>query len=547
MSEATRSKTRRAPKRSLPSEEEISPERRRTKRSKRLRTISPPPSPPLPEEEEEEETEEIPVAPPSRKRSRAEIVSTSTNISTIEPPAKRGPVWVTPSVDAEPFKQAVLTYDDDDWPTVNWWDPEKRYPRTMRELVDSEEKYLMASPQTSQWKQVRKIDKIQPLSSDMLDLWLKESDIRDSDIPATPKYSAIHRVSMRIQHLAMRQIQARKEITDARNRLEKHSRGESQRAELPPVQESSRTTPSSPVLDEEERHNNLVEAVLNFVRDGVPFTEFLLSPVDGPSDTLAEKRESDMVHTRTAIDETRRIFSKGYVPVSPIDFLIQMRMPSSVTREEMKSLLEDRRIRGFSDNFVGIDGDYRLVVDMKKAPHDAAYLYAASNSNRTIRQSTRQWFFTLNYNKTTKDLWEEQGKPPERVAEETLALLSAFDPILVKYATGMGEYPISPGAIRRWQILYHANEIGPRTGFYHMHFVLSCTFIHFSPCTMRMDYRGLRTSLQSLISDGIYFHATAIKKPFALDGSLPGEEEKRLKAYIEKGMESIEQVPENQK
>ena len=473
-----------------------------------------------------EQEEELP-QPRLEKRGRARDVSLS-------PPRKRTTKqWITPPIENDNFQEFSKTYDNDELPTVNWWDHRKRFPLTMGDLVSAERSYGIPSAQMSTWNQkLRRAANAVP-TSEMLDATLTVEDLEAVHCPGTKKKSCAERIQERILRLAKKQIEHRREITLQRLRKEKFEReGPEPVSDLPEIDDDLSADSEPEVEDMKVKYSNLVASILSHVSGGEPFPEELHEEPE--SFKGVDPDESDRINSVTPIDDKRVVFSSRYKSLKPIDFTLQFRLPGWVDDEILNELLQDPALEHLEPHWIGIPGDIRLLLHMINAPHDAAYHFAHQNKGSMIEQHTRQWFLTINFNKTRPELVKKYERSPERMQEDVETLLSSYDPDVVRIISQIGQdFPAPLGSIRQWSILYSGSEVAPTTGYFHMHLLLSLTYIRYGPLQVRLHYPTIRTSLQK-ICDVAYFHAIGVKTPFGDDPLASEREKKRLEDYIKK-------------
>lgn len=499
--------------------------------------------------------EDLPPPPPQKKQKRNPTAPPLPESDWVKPPAK---------IDTAKFIQGYLTFDSDQQRDVNWWSTKNRYPTTVGELVDLEKKYGIEHSQNTQWSKARGNSASAELPRDVLETPLAKSLIELSDCPRTRNTTAVDRLADRILRLAKKQVEHRREITEERLRIEKVAQNNALLTQQRETQEDNSggestdddeelipSTTTQPVPDEtdslSDQYEYLQGIVLSklrgdFLPDNPPADLYNgdsdQDDGEGGSLTCADDTdlESDQINSRTPIDSTRRVFAKRWIDIADLDFRLQIRAPAWTTPELLDEFVQDPVMEGLSPEWIGIPGKYSLTVDMKDAPHDAAYSYAYQHRDKNIEQHTRQWFVTLNWNMTRAEILEKLGRTPEQLEADALALLDSYDPSVVRNVSAVGEFDVPLGAIRQWKVLYHGSEIAPRTRYFHMHLLLSCTYIRFGPMTIRLDYPRLLNNLRA-ICDVAYFHAIAVKRAFHEDYEANTKELKRLKGYIEKSME----------
>ena len=524
------------------------------KRSKRPISYVDPPSPPS-KRGRDSDPVEPPQARPTRKRQRSK--------SPDKPPAKRGKThgtWIEPKTNmTHKFREFDLTLDNHELPHVNWWDPVRRYPRTMRQLVELEANLgTPVHPQMARWNVLLGRAPTAEFTSDQLDRELvveliEEPGKEDRNIPGTAKQTPSERVAARILAVAKKQIERRDEATRSRLKKEKFERGgHDNRAAVAPSDTVVALPPAQPPVDSSQEENplpgieealpdvplatqveRLVTLVNNSVLGGSKFPEELYNPPEQVLGDDISDEVADSILSVTPIDDRRKYFANKYRKLKPIDFRLQVHMPSWVTEEHLELLLQRFEEAGHPLSWVGIPGDYRVIVDMKDAPHDAAYSYAHQNREGHIDQHTRQWFLTINFNKTRAQLINKYGSP-EALSRNVELLLSTYDPEIVRHTLPSGgDFPMPLGAIRQWKILFSESEVAPRTGYWHMHVLVSVTYIRFGQMQVRLNYPRLTSCLQK-ICDVAYFHALAVKTPFSDDLESNPRDMKRLRDYIEK-------------
>ena len=591
--------------------------RRRTTRSQSKRAPSPPPSP---EEEElpttpqypEDDSDEVDAAeleqsyveqqwtfnppfsvlsdepltgrkrsapasnePPAAKQAKTPLASATGRRSqrperSPSPTAKRaGPnevgTWITPEVDVDNFKELDLILDNDTKPHVNWWDPLRRYPRTMGQLAELEMDLTGTfHSQLSQWNVRMARPPTAPLLPDQLDVMLIVEvvenplpSVSNSSIPGTDKTPASKRIASRILSVAKKQLERRREITNNRLKREKFERGGAldDRALVSPTDvvvrlpkpsygapasevaapEAVQTAPDIPV---DRQIDLLRQLIWKQIRGGN--TPFPADQYNAPEVLNTNNLdESDSILSVTPIDGRRKYFATNrYRKLKPIDFQLQIHMPAWVDAEQhLDPMLDMEEFKDLRLMWIGIPGDYRVIAGMADAPHDAAYHYAKENSGQPIDQHTRQWFITVNFNKTRAQITAKDGRSPEQMSLQVQNLLSFYDPEIVRHTLPAGgDFPMPLGSVREWKVLYAGSEIAPRTGYWHMHLLVSITYIRFGPMQVRLHYPKLTQSLQK-ICDVAYFHAIGVKTPFPDDPTATSRDEKRLKDYIEKNRE----------
>lgn len=564
--------------------------RRRSTRSQSRRAPRAPSPPPSPEEEipttpeyPEEEEEELDPAeaeqrvieqqweayPPfsvvmdepsvGRKRSQRPERSPSPT------PKRAGPnevgTWITPDVDVDGFKELDLILDNDTKPHVNWWDPMRRYPRTMGQLTELELDLTGTfHSQLSQWNTLLARPPTAPLLPDQLDVMLIVEvvenplpSVSNSTIPGTNKTSASKRIAARILSVAKKQLERRREITNNRLKREKFERGGALddralvspadavvRLPTPPASQPSapevvQTAPDVPV---DRQIDLLRQLIWKQIRGGN--TPFPADQYNAPEVLNTNNLdESDSILSVTPIDGRRKYFATNrYRKLRPIDFQLQIHMPAWVDAEQhLDPLIAMEEFKDLRLMWIGIPGDYRVIAEMADAPHDAAYHYAKENAGQPIDQHTRQWFITVNFNKTRAQITAKDGRSPEQMSHQVQTLLSSYDPEIARHTLPAGgDFPMPLGSVREWKVLYAGSEIAPRTGYWHMHLLVSLTYIRFGPMQVRLHYPKLTQSLQK-ICDVAYFHAIGVKTPFPDDPMANSRDEKRLKDYIEKNRE----------
>lgn len=449
--------------------------------------------------------------------------------------------WIVPHENTEKFQEADLAFDDDSLPTVNWWSADPPYPHTMKQLHALEQSLgVKQHAQMAQWNQkLGRALSAEP-TEDMLSVNLTTGSIANTIIPGTPKNDAAARIRQRIVSVAQKQLRRRKVATLARLKKEKH-----QSNPLPPAvvneafpEPSNLVTPATPDLMEdaspEEKMERLEQLVSAAILGGEPFPEEGYQ-ADVRVDNVSIE-ESDRILSVTPLDDRRVVFSRLYKKLKPIDFVLQIPLPAWTTRAQADRLISADKMRELNARHIGVKGDYRILVDMKNAPHDAAYHYATENQDAYIEQHTRQWFITVNFNKTVGSILKDHERSPSQMVEDVKAYLGSYDPETVRSQppTG-GDYPLELGAVRECKILYAGHEIAPKTGYFHVHILLSLTCIRFGRMQLKLAYNKLQADLRK-ICDVAYFHADAVKTPFNGDPLATERDERRLKAYIEKSM-----------
>lgn len=462
--------------------------------------------------------------------------------------------FVVPSVATELFKEADLAKDDDPgFPAVNWWSASKRYPRTMGQLIELETSFGISSVQNGTWNKILDRPSRAELTTEMLAMELTHENLERSQYPRSKKASRGERLAIRIVNVAKKQLERRTVITNARNKKERYQQrlasnqyeDEESDQEEESEQDDDDETPRTPLTAEASfSMDGLKDMIWSEIRDGAGFPE---SKYDDPEELEGTTEEnSDMILSRTPIDDSRVVFGKGYKKIKPIDFAMQIHMPRYVTASQMDSLVKDPDFKPLKPRWIGVAGNYRFIVQMKDAPHDAAYGVAHENQDKLIDEHSRQWFLTLNTNLKRSEILSKLNRNPDDLVHDVLALLESYDAELFRIGTtGSGEFPLPVGYVRRWKILFMGSEVAPTTRNFHIHLVISLTYIRFGPMQVRINYPKLTRSLQDICSVA-YFHAICIKSNFADDPTANSRDEARLKGYIEKAQDYFTRGNSNQ-